>query len=124
MKYLALLLLLPGLAFAGDIAVEWDWPTTYSDDSPALPAEFADALIQVGTCTSTSTPTFGTVTRSQPVPYPGTTHTFVGLANGQYCIRGFARMVDTTRNSPASNVIAVNVTGKKIKPLVVRLKLP
>ena len=124
MKYLALFLLLPNLAFAGDLTVDWDWPTTFSDDSPVQPGNIVDALIQVGTCTSVTTPTFGTVTRSQPVLHPATTFTFVGLANGQYCIRGYARSADATQNAPSSNVVAVQITGKKLKPIVVRLRLP
>ena len=125
MKHFALIaLLLPGFAFAADLAGEIEWPTTYSDGTPALPAEFADALLQIGTCADPAIPTFGAVNKTLTVPYPTTDFLFTGMANGQYCIRGYARMVDTTRNSNASNVLAVKLTNARVSALVLRLKLP
>jgi hypothetical protein len=103
------------------MAVAWDWPTTYEDDSPVVAGDLTGVQLQVGTCADVVIPTFGVVSRGQLVTFPATTYTFVGLANGQYCVRGYARHADATRNALSSNVIAVKITGGRVRPVVIRL---
>ena len=113
-KLLPLLLLLPLSALGAEVNVTWVHPTQYSDNS-ALPLEaIRDTTVQYGTCTTATTPTFGTLTRETIVPGPARTVLFSAVAPATYCFR--ARTTDAqARVSNWSAVVKKAVVDIKPK---------
>jgi hypothetical protein len=116
-RLLALALLLPAFAHAGNLIVSWDWPTQYMDGTPIAAGELTNARIQLGTCTTVSPAVFGTMTRERLVAFPTATFTFTAVPNGTYCARGFAQA--GTEESDSSNVIAIKITNRP-KQIILR----
>ena len=88
MKTLAMVALLIALpAGAADVKVSWTNPTQYSDGTALALDNIKDTRVQYGTCTTATTPTFGTLTGEKYVPGPEATMTFTGVAAGTYCFR-------------------------------------
>ena len=100
------LLLLAGLANAGDALLSWTPPTTNTDGS-AIPATGAGSLtgtrVEWGSCSGTA---FGTAAGTVTVPTPATSTTITGLGVATYCFRAFAR------NAYGSESLASAVVNK------------
>lgn len=93
MKKLLALLLLPLSAVAADATVTWTHPTQYTSGAPLALEAIRETTVQYGTCTTATTPTFGTLTKETIVPGPAATVKLTGIAAGTYCFR--ARTTDT-----------------------------
>jgi hypothetical protein len=100
------LLLLAGLANAGDALLSWTPPATNTDGS-AIPATGAGSLtgtrVEWGSCSGTA---FGTAAGTVTVPAPSTSTTITGLGVATYCFRAFAR------NTYGSESLASAVVSK------------
>lgn len=100
-------------ARAADATVSWTHPTQYTDGTAFTVDKIKESLVQYGTCTTATTPTFGTLTADAVVPAPAATVKLTGITAGTYCFR--VRTVDT--NSQVSSwSIVVQKAVVEVKP--------
>jgi len=112
---LILVAVLFSVAQAADVKVSWSHPTQYTDNTPLALENIKETQVQYGTCTTATTPTFGTLTAEQVAAAPLTTITFTAVVPGKFCFR--ARTVDLQLRASAWTA-AVAKTVVDIKPKV------
>ena len=114
MKALAMLAFIAAFAAnAADVKVSWTHPTQYSDGTVLALENIKDTRVQYGSCTTATTPTFGTLAVEKYVLAPAALHTFTTVAAGTYCFR--AQTTDLQgRISPWSVVVSKPIV--EIKP--------
>jgi hypothetical protein len=100
-KIAALLLLVSGVAGAGDANLSWTHPTTYTDGTALPISQIARTEVEYGLCNAGRTGFL-----ASPVPVivtvapPPATRVVTGLAPGTWCFR--ARTVATTSTTPSA----------------------
>jgi hypothetical protein len=102
---LPLLLLCPDvtLAAAGEITVNWDAPTEYTDGTPLPQSEIRNFRIQVGQPNAKGG--FGTLLITQWVGPTKRSYTFVALPPGKYSFRGYCVTTNNATSAPTKTVL-------------------
>lgn len=120
-KILFLALLMPAVAFAGSVTVNWTAATKNKDGS-TIPTTGPDSVgtykVEYGNCTGGSPVIFGTKAGETTVPGTQLTATIANLAPGTYCFRAYTITVAGGVNgtSDPTNVVSAVVSAPLPSP--------